>query len=237
MLDPIRLPRTGLIVLRQEKTKLSGAAELREVGVSRPPAAGVDHDQAQGASDGGVGAKPLPHHVVAGVDAKRLQVGTAHHDQRRGGMRGGLNPAEIEAGFEHRFDGGEQDRHIGRQTAGHHGVDGAHASGGLGPARRHHADYFFGGAIRCARQHGLHQLIGRRNDGKAVGPVLLVEEVNGFLPAGGFDLVRDDGFVEVGCHVRSFLNPVRCRSCLPGTPRQLPLSRCRHRPARGRGSR
>ena len=98
---------------------------------------------------------------------------------------------EVEVRLVHRLERGDQDREIFRQAAGHDrvdrgGVDGElQAGGGMG------GDHGLGRAA-LEGQRGVDAFDDRRDDGKAVGPALLVAVVDG-----GEQIVRD--LVDAGC--------------------------------------
>ena len=107
----------------------------------RPAAAHVHEDEPDGAADGRVGSEAGAEEPGARVHADRARGGAADDDERRDGVRGGLDAVEVEGGLEHGRDRGENDREADGLAAGHDGIDGELLDARLAPERWHETEH------------------------------------------------------------------------------------------------
>ena len=84
---------------------------------------------------------------------------------------------------------GEHPRQVLGQAAGHHGGDGDLLDGDVDEVRRHRGDDVLGVAAR-ALEHPQHALLGRRDDGQAVGPAAREHRLELVLQLGQLDAAR-----------------------------------------------
>ena len=175
-LDMQRIPGALLLVLGDAVGVLAGMPERCLVGHAGNRLADVGEDQLDRAADGGVGAVALAEHVRAAVHAKGQARRAVHHQQRRRQMGRALHAVEIERGIGHRLDRRDDHRHVFRQAARHHAIDRDLLDRRLAPARRNLRHQSRRGELG-AGQHGRHPLLGGRNHRQAVGPALVVAEL------------------------------------------------------------
>ena len=174
-----RRPRILRLVLGDAVGDLRGIALRRSVAAAGQPAAHVHQHQAKRAADGHVRAEALAEGVVAAVEPDLLRDGAVDDQERRDGMRGGLDGVQVERRLRHRFDRGEQHREVFRPAARHDGVDGELLDRGLPLPRRQDGDHLAPVAGRLPQELG-HAALRRRDDRQAVGPAPLdVELVDG----------------------------------------------------------
>ncbi len=147
-------------------------AKRRHRDLARLRAAEVDHDQAERAADGGVGAKAGAEHARRAVDAEAPAHGAIDDDEGRGGVGGAGLAVEVEGGIAGGLDHGQHHGEIIRPAACHDRVDGELLDGGSPEVRWHL------GHQRLARppgrgQHALHALAGGRDHGEPIGDAAL----------------------------------------------------------------
>ena len=153
------------------------------------PAADVAHEELQGAADRGVGSVALTESVDAGVHPDPARAGTAAHDHRADGHRGGEQPVHVELVGAHRLHRGEHPREVLGETARHHGSDGDLLDGDVDEIGRDGRDDLVERSRR-ASEHAQHALLGRRHDGEAVGPPALEHQLELVLELGDLDAAR-----------------------------------------------
>ena len=87
---------------------------------------------------------------------------------------------DVEGGFGDGLDGGDQDGHVFRQTAGHNGVHGDLLHGGRAGVRIDITDQLTRISLGVI-QHCPHPVSSRRNHRQPVGPALLQHELKNSL--------------------------------------------------------
>jgi len=171
-------PGIAARTLGDAETVLAGIALRGFVRDARQHLEDVAQDQAHGATDGAVGAIAGSEQVHIRVHADLVGVGTAHDQQWRRTAGAGGRAMEIELRPVHRLEGRDQHGKIFRQASGHDGIDGGCMQGKVEAGRGMMRDHRVGWAC-VGREHRLHAVDDRRDDGQAVGPALLVAKIDG----------------------------------------------------------
>src|SRR6266542_3170114 len=176
-LDVERLPGRDLLVLADAVGVAAGMAEGGHGNLTRPGAPEIDHDEPEGAADGGIGAEAGAKDTGRAVDTQSLADGTVHDDQRRRGIRRARLPVEIEGRIAGRLDDGKHDGKVVRTTPGHDGVDGELLHRCPTEIGRHLGNQRL---TRPPRRldHALYTLARRRHHGEAVGDAALEPDLH-----------------------------------------------------------
>ena len=116
-----RRERAVLGVFREAVGELARMTVQRHVRHARPSTTDVHHRQPQCSADGGVGPVARTERPESRRHLSALvPSGSAHHDERRGAVRGALHLGEVELGLAHRPDGGDHNGNVIGKATGHH---------------------------------------------------------------------------------------------------------------------
>src|SRR5262245_30844886 len=164
--------RTVLLVLANAVGVLGRIAKGALVEVGRPAPANVEHDEANGAANGGIGPVAGAERIRAAVHADRAGNRAVDDHQRRRQVGRRLHAVEIERWVGESEHGGTYHRGVFGFAAGHDHVDGENLAGQRAPAWRDLAlDEGWVAAQR--RNDGVDLVLRRRDDGQTVGPAAL----------------------------------------------------------------
>ncbi|MDT4849015.1 hypothetical protein FQZ97_831240 [compost metagenome] len=173
VLHVIRRQRALQFVLADAVGVFAGVTQRALVQVAGPAAAHVEHDEAQGPADGGVGAVAGAEGVDAAVHADFAGDRPVDHEQGRGHVRGCLHPVEVEGLVGNGLYARQHHRRVFGLAAGHHHVDGQDFTRKLAPARCDAG--FYEVCVPAQPGHDLVDLFpGRRHNRQAVGEAPLV---------------------------------------------------------------
>ena len=129
--------RAALLALGEAEGELAGVAQRRAVDPAGAATADVADDELHRPADGGVGAVALPEGVDAAVHADPAGDRAVDDDHRAGEVRRRQEAVQGELLGARRLQGGQHDRQVLGQAAGHHGVDGHLLDGALDQVRGH----------------------------------------------------------------------------------------------------
>ena len=176
-LDVPRFPRMVLFVLGDAAGVFSRRTHRRPVRDTRRVAKTIEQDEAQGASDGRIGAHARSENVIRGVDAELRgdRPVDEHHDARARKSR--RNMMQHELPRRERLHRGDDHRHVLGLAARHHRVDRDLFRGHRRVSRRKFSDQRVGREPRSG-EHCVDERARRGDDRQAVGPAPVVAELD-----------------------------------------------------------
>src|SRR5262249_18551622 len=164
--------RAILLVLADAIGIFCWVAERAFVEIGCAPAADVEHDQANGATDRGICSVARPESIGTSIHANCARNWTVDDYQRGSHVGRGLHAIEVERSARQRLHGGAYNWGVFRLAAGHDHIDGQDLPSECPPARSNFAlDKFW---ISAKDLHDGIDLIPRGRDHRqAVSPTSL----------------------------------------------------------------